>query len=197
MVDLYSCSSTLAPWPPASTHLVCAPSDASLWLHFCKDFVVSHCRLSQFHHDWCHHPHMRPTRWPENEAVQHCHQMDHVNRNNRELCSCLAGHADALPLRTQQCWWLVVWCFPVSDVIASWIAAQACMLYSHCCRTLSVIPLSLVRPPRIFRDLIRTCSITMSVHNPAHSLSLLRTVWYPSTNFWWSQGWVDGSLRIS
>ena len=46
---------------------------------------------------------LMPSAWPENEAVGHCHQMDHVNGTNREMCSCLAGHADALPLRTQQC----------------------------------------------------------------------------------------------
>ena len=44
--------------------------------------------------------HLLPTRWIENEAAVHCHQMDHVNQINRYICSGLASNAIALPLRT-------------------------------------------------------------------------------------------------
>lgn len=52
--------------------------------------------------------------------------------------------------------------------------------HKHACYTPNAvvsfaIPLPRVKPPRLFKDLIRTCSVTKSAYNPAQRLLLLQT----------------------
>ena len=60
----------------------------------------------------------------------------------------------------------------------------------------SVNPRPLVRPPRLFKDLIMACSMTRSGERPPQH-SLRRMVWYPnSTNCLYSHGCSLGSFSI-
>ena len=53
-------------------------------------------------------------------------------------------------------------------------------LLTQICRTDSVTPRPLVKPPLDFRLRLKHCSIIKSDHSPAQNLSDLRTVWKPS-----------------
>ena len=65
------------------------------------------------------------------------------------------------------------------------------------CRTVSVTPRPLVKPPLDFRLRIKHCSIIKSDHSQAQNLSDLRTVWKTSlTNNEWISGNSCGSSSI-
>ena len=67
--------------------------------------------------------------------------------------------------------------FPVKLVIASCMAPHLWAVFAHNTRTDSVTPRPLVMPPLLFRDLIMTCSIIKSDHNPAQNLLERLMVW--------------------